>query len=78
MTQRTFADLNWDWGYCSESDREELNQKGVKLLTPKKKPVGRDLTEEERERNRRLSARRAIGEHPFHVIKSIFRYTKVR
>ena len=67
-----------DRGYCSESDREELNEKGVKLLTPQKKPVGGVLTEEERERNKRLSARRAIGEHPFHVIKNIFRYTKVR
>ena len=27
---------------------------------------------------RQLSGRRAIGEHPFHVIKNIFGYTKVR
>lgn len=67
-----------DRAYCSESDSEELKDKGVRLLTPKKKPVGGKLTEDERERNRRLSARRAIGEHPFHVIKNIFRYTKVR
>ena len=67
-----------DRGYCSESDREELEDIEVKLLTPKKKPVGGELTEEERLSNRRLSARRAIGEHPFHVIKNIFRYTKVR
>lgn len=67
-----------DRGYCSEVDREELEDMGVRLLTPKKKPVGRELTQAERIRNRKLSARRAIGEHPFHVIKNIFRYTKVR
>lgn len=67
-----------DRGYCSEVDREELEEQGIRLLTPTKKPVGGELTEVERIRNRRLSSRRAIGEHPFHVIKNIFGYTKVR
>jgi IS5 family transposase len=67
-----------DRAYCSEPDREELQEEGVSLLTPKKKPVGGELTESDKARNRKLSGRRAIGEHPFHVIKNIFGYTKVR
>ena len=67
-----------DRAYCSEPDREELEEEGVSLLTPKKKPVGGELTESDKARNRKLSGRRAIGEHPFHVIKNIFGYTKVR
>jgi hypothetical protein len=55
-----------DRAYCSEPDREELEDQGVRLLTPKKKPVGGELTESDKARNRKLSGRRAIGEHPFH------------
>jgi IS5 family transposase len=35
-------------------------------------------THAKKARNRKLSGRRAIGEHPFHVIKNIFGYSKVR
>jgi hypothetical protein len=34
-------------------------------LCQKKKPVGGELTESDKARNRKLSSRRAIGEHPF-------------
>jgi IS5 family transposase len=64
--------------YSSEPDREELEEEGVSLLTPKKKPVGGELTDSDKARNRKLSGRRTIGEHSFHAIKKIFGYTKVR
>ena len=67
-----------DRAYDSEADREELADKDVRLITPKKKPQNRELTEREKERNRRISSRRAPCEHPFHIIKNIFGYRKVR
>lgn len=67
-----------DKAYCSEPDKLELAEKDVTLKTPLKKPRHRELTSREKNRNRKFSARRAIGEHPFHIIKNIFKYRKVR
>lgn len=67
-----------DAAYGSESDREELADEDVRLLTPTKKPVGGELSERERARNRRLCSKRAKGEHPFRIVKCIFGYRKVR
>lgn len=67
-----------DSAYCSEPDREELAEQEVTLLTPQKKKQGKKLSAAACQRNRKLSARRAIVEHPFGVIKHIFNYRKVR
>lgn len=67
-----------DAAYASEADREELEDRDVRLLTPRKTPPGGSLSEEDKAYNRRLASKRAPGEHPFHVVKCIFGYRKVR
>lgn len=67
-----------DRGYASRQLTETLKVKRVRFLTPKLKPKGQDLSEAQRERNRKLSARRAHVEHPFHVMKCVFGYRKTR
>lgn len=67
-----------DKAYASGDLAALLGKRGTKLLVPKKKPRDSELSLSQKEKNRRLSARRAIGEHPFQVIKHIFRYRKVR
>ena len=67
-----------DRGYASRHAKETLEAEGVRLLTPKKKPRDGELSKREKERNRKLSARRAHVEHPFHVIKVLFGYRKTR
>lgn len=67
-----------DAAYASEVDRDELEDEGVRLLTPKKTPIGGQLTDKERENNRKLCSKRAVVEHPFRIVKCIFGYRKVR
>lgn len=50
----------------------------LSVLTPTKKPVGGELTEEQKAFNRMLLAVRAIVEHPFRVVKLHFGFVKVR
>jgi len=51
---------------------------GPLWMFPYKKPKGEELPEWKRKINRRLSALRAIVEHPFRVMKRPFGYVKVR
>ena len=51
---------------------------GLAILVPTKKPKGGELTEQQKQSNRILSAIRAVVEHPFRVIKQQFGFTKVR
>ena len=67
-----------DSAYGSEADRDALADNDITLLTPKKKPVGGELSEREREQNRKLCSKRAKGEHPFRIVKCLFGYRKVR
>ena len=50
-----------DRAYCSEPDREELQEQGVSLLPPKKKPVGGELTESDKARNRKQPFPRTLN-----------------
>ena len=50
----------------------------LSVLTPSKKPVGGELSAEQKAFNRMLSAVRAIVEHPFRVVKRQFGFAKVR
>lgn len=45
---------------------------------PFKKPSGKDLPEWKKELNRGMASLRAIGEHPFRILKRQFKFTKVR
>ncbi len=53
-------------------------EEGLAILVPTKKPMGGELTEQQKKSNRILSAIRAVVEHPFRVIKRQFGFTKVR
>ncbi len=48
---------------------------GIRMLQPKKKPRGGELTDEEKEENRRISR---IRVHIEHVISSVKRYRIVK
>ncbi len=48
---------------------------GIRILQPKKKPRGSELTDEEKEENRRISR---IRVHVEHVISSVKRYRIVK
>ena len=45
---------------------------------PFKKPSGEDLPEWKKELNRGMASLRAIGEHPFRILKRQFKFTNVR
>ena len=53
---------------------------GTEILQPKKKPRGRDLTEEEREHNREIAKERIGVEHAiggakrWHIVRDVFRH----
>jgi IS5 family transposase len=55
------------WTACG--DRYAVNQRGTHT---------RPLTAHQRAVNRSRSKRRALGEHPFHVVKHLWGFTKVR
>ena len=67
-----------DKAYADEFRREEFEGRGINWHVSKKAARGRKLTKRDQERNRRMSKTRARGEHPYHVVKCIFGYRKVR
>ena len=66
-----------DRGY-HQNNRTIEHLAAVAILVPTKKPKGGELTEQQKQSNRTLSAIRAVVEHPFRVIKQQFGFTKVR
>jgi len=67
-----------DRGYVSEANAERLYIEDRELLTPTRKPKGGELSRRAKARNRKVSGRRAIGEHVFWVMKCLFGYRKTR
>ncbi len=67
-----------DKAYASEGKRKDFEERGVKWCVSKKAARGKKLNKRETQRNRRMSRTRARGEHPYHVVKCIFGYRKVR
>ena len=69
-----------DRGYHQNNRTIEhlASEDGLAILVPTKKPMGGELTEQQKKSNRILSAIRAVVEHPFRVIKRQFGFTKVR
>ena len=69
------------WGdkaYADEAKRNDFENRGVKWCVSKKTARGTTLSKKDKEHNRRMSKTRARGEHPFHVIKCLWGYEKVR
>ena len=67
-----------DRAYQSKANADELYLRDAELLTPIRKRKGEELSPRMKARNRKISARRAPGEHVFWVIKCLFGYRKTR
>ena len=65
-------------GYFSHDAKARLKKRGVHSRLQKRAAAGHPLTEAEKKRNRRWSKARAFVEHPFHVVKRLWGFTKVR
>jgi IS5 family transposase len=69
------------WGdsaYLGQKDKIRAVAKRVRCFIQEKAGRNRPLTDEQRSRNRNRSRVRSKGEHPFHVIKRVFGFAKVR
>jgi len=68
-----------DQAYWKEADRQAFEEQGVRYRINRRAPGGnRHLSERWRQINRARSRTRARGEHPFHVVKRLWGFTKVR
>jgi IS5 family transposase len=71
-------ELFGDRGYWSKEDRRLCTQAGIAYRVQQRSRATQPLTERQRQRNRRLASIRAPVEHPFHVIKRLWGFAKVR
>jgi IS5 family transposase len=71
--------LYGDQAYWKEADRQAFEARGVRYRVNRRAPGGnRNLSERWRRINRARSRTRARGEHPFHVVKQLWGFAKVR
>jgi IS5 family transposase len=73
------SEIFGDQAYWKEADRRTFADQGVRYRV-NRRPVSRakPLNERWRKINRARSRTRARGEHPFHVVKRLWGFTKVR
>ena len=67
-----------DQAYWKEADRVAYEARGVRYRMNRRPTHVRPLTRRERAINRVRSRTRARGEHPFHVVKRLWGFAKVR
>ena len=67
-----------DRGYHSADAVQFLRQRGIRSRLQVRAAAGHPLAPAARERNRRWSRARAFVEHPFHVVKRLWGFAKVR
>ena len=72
------ATVHGDRGYYSAAANEYLRKRGMRSRLQKRASAGHPLTGIEKTRNKRWSSARAFVEHPFHVIKRLWGFVKVR
>lgn len=70
--------VHGDRGYYSADAVAYLRKRGIRPRLQKRAAAAHPLTETERRRNKRWSKARAFVEHPFHVIKRLWGFAKVR
>lgn len=70
--------LYGDQAYWSEGHRAMLEAHGIAFRVNRRGTKAYPLTEYEKKINRARSRRRAWGEHPYHTIKCLWGFTKVR
>jgi transposase, IS5 family len=67
-----------DQAYWKEADRAAFEARGVRYRMNRRPSAHRPLTRRDRAINRARSRTRARGEHPFHVVKRLWGFMKVR
>ena len=67
-----------DSAYANATRKEEFEAKGIRWRVSRKAAPHQPLSPKDKEWNRKQSRVRAFGEHPFHVFKCLWHYTKVR
>ena len=67
-----------DKAYAGEERKREYEGRGIAWCVKRKANRGQELTEEDKEYNRRQGKVRAKVEHVFLVVKHIFQHRKVR
>ncbi len=70
--------VHGDRGYFSAEANRYLKQRGIRSRLQKRASAGHPLSRAEKARNQRWSSARAFVEHPFHVIKRLWGFAKVR
>ncbi len=70
--------VHGDRGYYSHDAVEFLRSRGIRSRLQKRAASGHPLSRTEKARNKRWSSARAFVEHPFHVIKRLWGFVKVR
>jgi IS5 family transposase len=70
--------VHGDRGYDGRNANTWLKARGIRSRIQKRAAAGHPLSECQRARNRRWSKARAFVEHPFHVVKRLWGFTKVR
>jgi IS5 family transposase len=70
--------VHGDRGYFSAEANRYLKKRGMRSRLQKRAASGHPLTESEKARNKKWSSVRAFVEHPFHVIKRLWGFVKVR
>jgi transposase, IS5 family len=71
-------ELYGDQAYWSEDHRQQCKHAGIRYRVNRRAKPGKELTEHEKLINRSRSRRRAWGEFPFHVLKRLWGFAKVR
>jgi transposase, IS5 family len=71
-------ELYGDQAYWSEEHRQQCRHAGIRYRVNRRAKPGKELTEHEKLINRSRSRRRAWGEFPFHVVKRLWGFVKVR
>lgn len=70
--------VHGDRGYYSHDAVEFLRNRGMRSRLQKRAASGHPLSRTEKARNKKWSSARAFVEHPFHVIKRLWGFAKVR
>jgi IS5 family transposase len=70
--------VHGDRGYHSREANAWLKARGIRSRIQKRSAAGHPLTATERARNKKWSSARAFVEHPFHVVKRLWGFAKVR
>jgi transposase, IS5 family len=71
-------ELYGDQAYWCEDHRQQCKHAGIRYRVNRRAKPGKVLTEHEKLINRSRSRRRAWGEFPFHVVKRLWSFAKVR